>query len=186
MPYKLYTDKPEDFTCEISVKNASLKGSMARLIIESSDGVNFVFNGKIEGGKCIVPIKKLKGLLNENERGNMYLEIIVEDTYFRPWKSDFSVEEHTSVKVRVNEAKISNKPTIEVWVPKTEKKVIGINVWLPLHEITNICRKLGINRSTLSQRKSDFQQLIREYFKFNPEFKTHKSVILNGLKYFLK
>src|SRR5258706_2299574 len=114
MSYKLYTDKAENFECEVSVKNASLKNSMARLIIESAGGPNFVFNGKIEGGKCVVPIHRLKGLLDENTTGNMHLEVIVEDTYFKPWSSDFVVEEYTSVKVKVNESKQSTKPTITV------------------------------------------------------------------------
>jgi len=188
--YKIYTDKNESFECEISVKNASLKNSVARLVIESSEGVNFVFNGKIEGEKCIIPIRRLKGLLDESSRGNMFLEIIVEDIYFKPWQSDFIVEEHTSVKVKVNETKISNKPIIEVRVPAPAKKMIseqkGINVWLPLHEISKICERFGIKRSTLGQRKDDFQLLIKEYFSANPEFQSHKSTILNGLKQFIK
>ena len=120
--YKLYLDKSEDFICEIQVKNASLKNSMARLVVESTDGPNFVFNGKIENGKCVVPIHRLKGLLDENTRGNMHLEIIVENTYFKPWSSDFIVEEHTSVKVKVNESKQPTKPSVTVKVPKAQPK----------------------------------------------------------------
>jgi hypothetical protein len=190
MPYKLYTDKNESFECEVSVKNASLKGSVARLVVESSEGLSFVFNGKIENEKCIVPIRRLKGFLDENSRGNMFLEVIVEDTYFKPWTSDFTVEEHTSVKVKVNESKISNKPTVEVHVPTSGKTIIkennGINVWIPLHEISNICKKFGIKRANIIKKKGDFQQLIKEYFDANPEFKNHKSTILNGLKQFIK
>jgi len=190
MPYKLYTDKNESFECEVSVKNASLKGSVARLVVESAEGVNFVFNGKIEGEKCVVPIRRLKGLLDENARGNMFLEVIVEDTYFKPWNSDFTVEEHTSVKVKVNETKTSNKPIIQVRVPAAKKSVIaeakGINVWLPLHEISKICERFGIKRTNLNERKDDFRMLVKEYFNANPEFKNHKSTILNGLKQFIK
>jgi len=184
MPYKLYTDKPEDFICEVSVKNASLKGSIARLIIESPEGVNLVFNGKIEGGKCTVPIRRLKGLIDENTKGSMFLEVIVEDTYFKPWQSDFSVEEHTSVKVSVNESKISSKPIVEVKPLAPQKK--GINVWLPLYEIKNLCEKFGIDRKNMAKRKNDFQQIIKEYFDANPEFKSHKATILGGLKHFIK
>ncbi len=196
MPYKLYTDKQELFECEVAVKNASLKGSVARLVVESSDGINFIFNGKIDGGKCTVPIRRLKGLLDENSKGNIFLEVIVEDTYFKPWTSDFTVEEHTSVKVNVNESKTTNKPIIEVkmqpsGIVKSPTKPIknedvGINVWLPLHEISNICSKFGITRSNMGSKKEDFQMLIKEYFNANPEFKKHKSTILNGLGRFIK
>ncbi len=54
MSYKLYTDKNESFECEVAVKNASLKGSMARLVVESADGPNLIFHGKIENGKSAV------------------------------------------------------------------------------------------------------------------------------------
>src|SRR4051812_25552733 len=101
MSYKLYTDKNENFECEVSVKNASTKGSIARLIIES-EGVSLIFNGKIQGEKCVIPVRRLKGLMDENVRGKMHLEVIVEDTYFKPWESEFIVEEHTSVKVKIN------------------------------------------------------------------------------------
>jgi len=182
MAYTLYLDRPETFECEIQVKNASLKNSMARLVVESVDGVNFVFNGKIEGEKCIVPIRRLKGLLDENSKGNMHLEVIVEDTYFQPWKSDFIVEEHTSVKVKMNESKqITNKPIVNVKVPKTKNKTS-----IALQEILTVCKKFNINKSNIKSRKQDFFQIVKEYFKLAPEFRNQKFIILEGLKNFLK
>ncbi len=44
--YKLFTDKPEVFECNIKLEGASLKNSQARLIIESED-VNLMFEGTI-------------------------------------------------------------------------------------------------------------------------------------------
>lgn len=90
MPYKLYTDKQEVFECEVAVKNASLKNSVARLVVES-ENLDLVFKGKINDGKCIVPIRKLKGILDENTKGNMSLEVIVEDTYFKPWEGSHNL-----------------------------------------------------------------------------------------------
>jgi len=122
MSYKLYTDKQEVFECDVAVKNASLKNSIARLVVES-DTLDLVFKGKINDGKCIVPIRKLKGILDESVKGNMHLEIIVEDTYFKPWESEFIVEEHTSVKVDVKEQKeTTNKPILEDKIKPTKEK----------------------------------------------------------------
>jgi hypothetical protein len=179
--YKLYTDKNENFECEVSVKNASLKGSLARLVVESENGLNLVFHGKIEGEKCVIPVRRLKGLLDENTRGKMHLEVIVEDTYFNPWKSEFIVEEHTSVKVKIAENKQSSKPIIQVRVPFKETKKASITS-LPLKEISDICNKFGINKGTIKKRKNDFFQIIKEYFNSNPEFKPLKVTILGGLK----
>ena len=184
--YTIYTDKNENFECEVSVKNASLKGSIARLIVESPNNVSLVFNGKIEGSKCIVPVRKLKGILDENTRGKMHLEVVVEDTYFKPWESDFVVEEHTSVKVRVNEQKTNpNKPSVEVKVnqPKPKK---GINLFVPLQEISNLCRLFGIDKKNLRTKQRDFSQLLKEYFVANPEYHGHHREILSQMPIFLK
>ena len=202
MSYKLYLDKAENFECEVAVKNASLKGSIARLIVES-DGVNLVFNGKIDGDKCVIPIKKLKGILDENTKGNMHLELIVEDIYFKPWQSDYTVEEHTSVKVKVDETTpTSNKPSVKVKLNdphplakyvdgKPTDKVLtakrkGINVFVPMKEISMICEQFGIKKKNFKQRKNDFLDILKEYFKANPEYNYHKRSILGGIDSFLK
>lgn len=192
MPYTIYTDKNENFECEVSVKNASLKGSIVRLIVESKNGTTLVFNGKLEGEKCIIPIKRLKGLMDENERGNIHLEVIVEDTYFRPWESDFVVEEHTSVKVVVNEQKqSSNKPIVEVKKPtvKLKKQVKftkNINIFVPKKEITSICEMFNITKNNLKKKQKDFVQILKEYFKINPEYNNHKRTILNDIDSLLR
>ncbi len=157
--YKLYVDKNESFECDVSVKNASLKGSVARLVVESADGVNLVFNGKIEGGKCTVPVRRLKGLLEENSRGNVFLEVIVEDTYFKPWQSDFIVEEHTSVKVKINEQKEPSKPSVQVRVPikGTPTTIKKGKVEMPIKEAIRICKEAGI------KHKDDILRVLREY-----------------------
>lgn len=186
MSYKLYTDKNESFECEVAVKNASLKGSMARLVIESTDGPNLIFHGKIENGKCIVPIRRLKGLLDENARGNMHLEVIVEDTYFAPWKSDFVVEEHTSVKVTVNESRQPSKPSVTVKLPTPKAPKPSKGNLVPIVELRNLCKKFGFTRTTLPKHKESFRQLVNEYFQANPEFLPHKKAVLHTVKYLLK
>jgi hypothetical protein len=166
--YKLFLDKPELFSCEISVKNANIKNSMARLIVES-DNLNLVFKGKIENGKCSIPIRKLKGLMEENTKGNMHLEVIVEDTFFKPWESEYVVEEHTAVKVMVKEQveEKSNKPIVEVKMASSPTKKISV----PAREISQICERFGIDKNNYNgKRKKDFKQVVTEYFKINPEF----------------
>lgn len=189
MAYTLYTDKNENFECEVSVKNASLKDSFARLIVES-DNIKLAFDGVIEKGKCVIPIRRLKGILDENTHGKMHLEVVVEDTYFKPWKSDFIVEEHTSVKVQVNEQKqTSKKPIVEVksiTTSNTSKKQKGINVFIPLRELSTLCELFDITKQNLTERKDDFAIILKEYFRENPEYINHKRTILDGLVDFIK
>ncbi len=193
--YKIFLDKPEDFICEIQVKNASLKNSIARLIMESTDGLTLVFNGKLENNKCVIPIKRLKGLMEENVRGNIHLEVIVEDTYFKPWQSEFIVEEHTSVKVKVDEQKQSsnNKPMVEMIKPPISKvftpkknvvssvKNIALEITIPKKEIAMLCETFGIKRNNFDKKRKELIQILKEYFKINPEYNNHKKTILRGI-----
>ena len=69
MSYKLYTDKKEVFECKLHLEGASLNESTARILVETDD-ISFLFNGKIDKkGNCRVPIKRFKGLLDENTKG---------------------------------------------------------------------------------------------------------------------
>ncbi len=164
MPYKLYIDRQEDFTCEVAVKNASLKNAFARMIVECGD-LTLMFRGQLKDGKCIVPIRKLKGLLEENSKGKMHLEVIVEDTYFSPWKEDFIVEEYTSVNVKIEEQKHnSKKPVLEV------KNINHNKISPPTAELLYICEKVGIRKNNVDKKLSDFKQVVKEYFKSSPEF----------------
>ncbi len=78
--FELLTDKAELFECDIKIEGASLSNSTARLVVETSE-YSLMFNGKINSsGKCEIPIRKLKGLIDESSTGNIRLEVIAEDT----------------------------------------------------------------------------------------------------------
>ena len=63
-----------------------------------------MFEGTIDkDGNCKVPIRKLNGLLKEDDSGTMKLEVIAEDTYFLPWESDFEVDTAKKIKVEVRQ-----------------------------------------------------------------------------------
>ena len=124
--YKLFTDKAELFECSISLQGASSKKSKARLVVETQD-YSLLFNGTIsKGGKCEIPIKKLKGLIDEDTSGNIRLEVIAEDTFFTPWESDFEVETSKKVTVEIK-SQTTKKPIVEAKVEvevKNEKPTI--------------------------------------------------------------
>ena len=113
--FKLYRDKVEEFTCNIEIEGSSIDETYARIIIESQDWT-LVFPGEIRNGKCVVPIKKLN-ILKENEVGNIKLEIITEGNLFIPWEDKFKVKLSKKVTVSLNE---NNKPI--------EKNNIGVKV----------------------------------------------------------
>ena len=145
--YKLFTDKTELFECNISLQGASLKKSKARLVVETQD-YSLLFNGSINSnGKCEIPIRKLKGLIDEDTSGNIRLEVIAEDTFFTPWQSDFEVETSKKVTVEVK-TQTTQKPILEAkatvkpqQVTKSEKEHVVNLFKLLVKEDINIDNK---------------------------------------------
>ena len=71
MSYKLYIDKNEIFVCKISLDGASMINAESRILVTTSN-LNLMFEGDIDkDGNCSIPIKKLKGLLGENDKGKI-------------------------------------------------------------------------------------------------------------------
>ena len=171
MAYKLYTDKSEIFECDIKLSGASIKNSFARLIIESND-MNFIFNGKIsKGGKCSIPVKKLKGFLDESSSGKIKLEVIADDTYFVPWKSEFLVEASKKVTVEVKsqqkEVIKEGKPNISVSGIK-ESKSINKSDKKHIINIMRLLIKERINIKNLKIKRGKLNTIIAEYIQKNP------------------
>ena len=155
MSYKLYTDKQENFECQIYLEGTSLSKSRARLIVESGD-LNIMFNGEIDkNGKCQVPIKKLRGLVDENDTGRIKLEVIAEDTYFQPWQSEFVVETAKKIKVEIKEQKKKSKPKMMV----TEVK----NNFDPVEKIVKTLAENGVSVNTVLKNKSRIVKILKEY-----------------------
>ena len=190
--YKLFTDKAELFECDIKIEGASLSNSKARLVVETND-YSLMFNGKISSqGKCEIPIKKLKGLIDESSKGNIRLEVIAEDTYFIPWKSEFEV--NASKKVTV-EIKSQQKPMLESKGPKVqvskikETKKINKPKKVTISEsershILNIMKLLiheDVNINNLSIKKDKLNKVIATYNQFKPINESSKGTVINGV-----
>lgn len=108
--YILYRDVNENFSCDIFIEGANPEKTKARLIIESEDW-NLIFNGKIENGKCVIPIKKLD-ILSENLSGKIKLEVIAEGNVFIPWENNFLLK--TSKKISTLNEKLNSSIDVKV------------------------------------------------------------------------
>jgi hypothetical protein len=173
MSYVLYTDKNENFECTVDVTNASLKDSQVRLVAEG-ENLNLMFPGKIENGKAVIPIKRVKGLLGENTTGKLRLEVIVDDMFFSPWESDFVVEQHTSVKVQVTEQKTTSKPSVSVKVnqPKSIKDAIA-------GEIAKKLIEQNISADNIGKYRVKASKTINAYFERHAEYDQYKANIIS-------
>jgi hypothetical protein len=180
--YKLFTDKTEVFECNVKLEGASLKNSYARLIIESND-VNLLFNGKIDSnGKCTIPVKKLRGLLETDTRGEIRLEIIAEDMYFTPWKSEFKVEASKQVTVEV---KSQDADIIVESIPKVQISGIKEETVDPIEEhiikLVKLLIKEDINLNNLTIKKNKINSVIATYLKSNHIEESQLEKIIEGV-----
>ena len=171
--YKLFTDKTELFECSISLQGASLKKSKARLVVETQD-YSLLFNGTIsKGGKCEIPIKKLKGLIDEDTTGNIRLEVIAEDTFFTPWESDFEVETSKKVTVEVK-TQTTKKPIVEAKVKVKEKPTITEK-----QHVINLFKLLikdDINVNNISYKRNALNNIVATYLQENHVENTSKVI----------
>ena len=174
--YKLFTDKSELFECDIKLEGASLSKSKARLVVETSD-YSLLFDGSISPkGKCEIPIRKLKGLIDENTTGNIRLEVIAEDTYFTPWESDFEVDASKKVTVEVK-SQTTKKPIVEAKVKvkvKNEKPTITEK-----QHVINLFKLLikeDINVENISFKRNELNNIVATYLKENTVKNTGKVI----------
>ena len=182
--YKLFTDKNELFECSISLQGASLKKSKARLVIETPE-YSLLFNGSIsKGGKCEIPIKKLKGLIDEDTKGNIRLEVIAEDTYFTPWESDFEVNASKKVTVEVK-TQTTKKPIVEAKVKvKVKSKKPTITEKDHVMNLFKLLIKDDINVDNISYKRNALNNIVATYLQENPVKNTGKIIrgVLNVLE----
>ena len=177
--YKLFTDKSELFECDIKLEGASLSKSKARLVVETKD-YSLLFKGDINSsGKCEIPIRKLKGLIDENTTGNIRLEVIAEDTFFTPWESDFEVDASKKVTVEVK-SQTTKKPIVEAKVEvevKNEKPTITEK-----DHVINLFKLLikeDINVENISFKRNELNNIVATYLKENTVKNTSK--VINGV-----
>ncbi len=164
MAYKLYTDKREVFECDLFLEGADLKDSSARIIVET-DNLTLLFKGKInKDGNCKVPIKKLNGILGEDTKGNIKLEVIAEDTLIQPWQSEFVVETSKRVKVEVKSQQKPKQQEDEWMVGKPRVVVSEVkNHFDPVNQIVSTFEKKGITLSKVIRNKKKIAPILENY-----------------------
>ena len=175
--YKLFTDKTELFECNISLQGASLKKSKARLVVETQD-YSLLFNGSINSnGKCEIPIRKLKGLIDEDTSGNIRLEVIAEDIFFTPCQSDFEVETSRKVTVEVKN-QTTQKPILEA---KATVKPQQVTISEKKHVVNlfKLLVKEDINIDNILYKRNKLNNIVATYLKEHTVNNTEK--VINGV-----
>ena len=143
--YTLYSDKQNLFECDIQLEGASLNDAFARLIIES-DNLNLMYNGTITSdGTCRIEMPRLKGIVKES--GNLRLEVIADDMYFNPWKSDFELKKSKNITVEVKQ------PSKDIIKENRTKVSVKVN------KDTPVLQKKKVIKPTIKESKFTKQDL---------------------------
>jgi hypothetical protein len=142
--YTFYKDKSENFECNIKLEGANLSKTQVRLVLENNE-YPLIFNGNIDStGKCIIPIPKLK-ILSEELKGNLKLEVIVdEDTFFTPYSDVFEIAIDKKVTVEV-----INKSNSAPIIQETKKKVTAVVTKTQDQIINEILNEFDKNKITI-------------------------------------
>lgn len=153
--YIITLDTAKNFECTLKIQGASLNKSKVNLVIESND-MDIRCRGTItEKGKVSIPVKKLKGILEENSKGKMYLEVIAEDSYFTPYKTDYITELSKKVNLKEN-----------VKITEVNQTVIADVTTNHPENIINILKENNVDIFNISH-KSKSTQLIQSYIVKN-------------------
>ena len=174
--YRLYTDKITSFECKIQLEGAKLRNAVARAIIESDD-LSLMYEGKIDqNGKCLIPIGKLKGLIDEDSRGTLGLEVIVDDTYFRPWESPFVTTASKQLRVEVVDSKPKKSSAIIVDVVNPYEKAHR----LLTKRIVNVLKEQNItSENILGKNKKRVTKFIKEMVDHSGQDMDVKKLLTN-------
>lgn len=121
----LRSDKPFDLVFQLDIRGAD-ETPKSRLVIETTSGINVSFPGSFDPSteKVKVSIPKLEVLedLLESERFNAELEVIVDGSYFTPWKDQVEIKkpvrvsaesvEFESETIKESTAEVKNSPKV--------------------------------------------------------------------------
>jgi hypothetical protein len=182
MAYKLYTDKTNKFQCTVEVQGTSLGNSQARIILETSNDMSYLFKGKLfDNGVCEFDLPKLKNIFSEGDKGLLKLEIIADDVHFEPWNSEFSVVSDKKVNVIVQEQAVVEKP--KIMVNRVSLDVIKEE---PKEQVTKVEEQKQPVLKTEEPKKEEIKESIKpEENKAKKTFKFTKSqmeMLLNKVK----
>jgi hypothetical protein len=183
--YKLQLDKASEFECKIKVSGASIKKTKVNLVVEGDD-YSLKFKGTInEDGKISVPISKLKGILDEGRKGNLFLEVIADDTYFTPYETQY--ETIVLRKVEMISLDKSKQELIEQELKGAKPKIVISDVnessdELVLAHTKNILKEIKRNNLNpfLATNNKQVVTTIRKYLSENNINSTlNKSIMAN-------
>jgi len=114
----LKTNKITELSFKLNIEGAN-ETPKSRLVIELKEGKEITIPADVSGGKATVKIPSLNTIKEEfaGKTAKCYLEVIVGDSYFTPWKETFQLKSEVTVVAESTQPEIheaEEKPTISI------------------------------------------------------------------------
>lgn len=166
--YKLILDENKTFECDIQIDGANSDTAEVRLLININEYAVFL-KGVIKDNKVKIKIPKLKGLLQENAKGNISLEVVADGALLVPWNNEYIATLSKKVQVIVKEeVEISTKTSVKVQL-KEDTSETPIQKILSKDEHIDILTKLvnskGVTLSNIKNKSNVLVEVVSSYFK---------------------
>jgi hypothetical protein len=115
---KFHKNKSQTFKCRVEIQGADNPKITPRLILSpNNSNVNMFFEGKYDNKQCEITISSTANIAS---KGNVILEIIANDTVFRPWKSTYEIVSEQMVVENIE--LVNTKNNISVKLVETIKE----------------------------------------------------------------
>ena len=117
---KFHKNKSQTFKCRVEIQGVESPKVMPRLILSPNNSKsNLFFEGKYSNNQCEIEISSP----NVANKGSVVLEIIANDTVFRPWKSTYEIVSDEIVVENVE--LVDTKNNISVKLVETVKETVA-------------------------------------------------------------
>lgn len=103
----IFKNKENQFNCQFQADGFNAEDLKVRLCLEFNDNVNLHFYGSIDkDGVCNITIPKLN---IDSKKGNMFVEAIADNIYFKLYESTVEVKNSVELKMKVVETTMKSE-----------------------------------------------------------------------------
>lgn len=163
--YTFFTDKIEDFKCNIEVEGAKLSKTQARLALKSEE-LTLMYEGAVSSdGTCTIPVKNIKNVFENGDKGEIVLEIIADGTFFSPWSDSFEVKTKKKVTVEVaggNSVNENENSGVKVSVVKPSRPKTAKPSKSTAETIASILMESDINKKNLRKNSHVLAKVVTD------------------------
>lgn len=129
---KFHKNKPQTFKCKVEIQGVDNPKITPRLILSpNNSNMNLFFEGKYDNKQCEIVISSTANITN---KGSVILEIIANDTIFKPWKSTYEIVSQEIVVENVELIDSKNNISVQLIEENTDNSYLDVLKKIPTNK----------------------------------------------------